>query len=180
MKTRLKPLCVLIFVLAIVLFAVSLISIHFHSAKTFFAINISNIISIGVTIVFSFILVQNLTDERKQREVVDNIIMDLKTSLSDNKYYIITGETDKDSLLDSIRVLANNVDYLSNVNSKFINQNDVTYIKDIFEEYRNLIGDHITDLSYLSKSKKELERKINLIDSKLTNMRLEIYGMKKQ
>ncbi len=180
MKFKLKPLHILILIVVFVLFVLSLISIHYNSAKTFFGINISSVLSIGVTIVFSVVLVQSLTDERKQKEVIDNIIMDLKLSLTDKKYYIITGETDKDSLLDSIRVLANNIDYLSNVNSKFINQNDVAYIKHIFEEYQNLVGDHITDLSYLSKSKKELERKINLIDSKLTNMRLEIYGMKKQ
>ncbi len=180
MKSKLKPLHILIIVVVLVLFIISAISIHYYSAKTFFGINISSVLSIGVTIVFSVVLVQSLTDERKQKDIIDNIIMELKLSLSDNKYYIITSETDKDSLLDSIRVLANNIDYLSNVDSKFINQNDVIYIKNNFDNYQTLIGDHISDLGYLSKSKKELERYINLIDSKLTNMRLEIYGMKKK
>lgn len=174
---KIKPIHVTIIV-AIIAIAVSVLAILKTSAKDFFTINIYHVLSISITIVFSFILAQVFTDERKQKEIIDSIIIEIKKMLYDEKFYKITEQTDKSCLLANIRLISNNIDYLSKVNSKFLNENDVTYIKAYFEEYSEFIGEHIEDLKYLSDSEKSLHKKISLIDSKLNKMRLELYGIK--
>ena len=59
---------------------------------------------------------------------------------------------------------------------KFHIEKEIEFILDAFEEYERFIGNHIDSPDYLAQSKKELQRPLGLIDYKLSEIAIKLYG----
>ena len=88
-------------------------------------------------------------------------------------------EIDSNEAIESInsrkRIVSNRILILDKHAHKFNIAEETTFILQKFHEYEDFIGNHITDLDYLEKSKKELRRPLDLIDSKLSEMMLKLF-----
>ena len=73
------------------------------------------------------------------------------------------------------RDIGNKIQILKRTADLFGTQDDVKFIEEHFEEYRQLIDDHFPDLEYLSKSKKELKRPLELICNQFIEMAIGLY-----
>ena len=61
-------------------------------------------------------------------------------------------------------------------NSSAFKKEDTEFISEKFQEYEQLIGNHISDLDYLIKSKEELLRPLTLMSDKLFSMAFNLFN----
>lgn len=52
---------------------------------------------------------------------------------------------------------------------------DIEYIKSKLDDYEDMTTNHIDDIEHLKKSEKDLKNKIELIDSKCDEIKVELY-----
>lgn len=133
-----------------------------------------NIITILIAIIISYFFVQRKSDVRKQKEIILGLISGLQLQISSEKAYAFSGQTGEEIMMRK-RDISNKIHILSEVQDTFSLQEEVKFICDRFDEYDNLISDHITDLEYLCKSQNELRRPLELINTKLVSMSINLY-----
>lgn len=133
-----------------------------------------NIITILIAIIISYVFVQRKSDIRKQKEIILGLISGLQLQISSEKAYAFSGQTGEEILMRK-RDISNKIHILSEVQDTFSLREEVKFICDRFDEYENLISDHITDLDYLCKSQNELRRPLELISTKLVSMSINLY-----
>ena len=63
------------------------------------------------------------------------------------------------------RDISNRIHTLQSLQAKFGIVEEVKFVAEKYDEYTTFIGNYISDLDYLAKSRKALERPISLIDS---------------
>ena len=73
------------------------------------------------------------------------------------------------------RDISNKIGILNRVKKEFNIEADVDFIFEKFDEYKELIGNHINDPGYLQNSSLELKRPIMLISTKLFDIAFELY-----
>lgn len=174
MKSNTKTIC---FLSLVVVPIVGLCGYNAFRNETFFEINIGTAIAALIAIVISYFLAQNATDERKKKEIIDDLICQIKSLVSDDCCYLIDDNANKETILSKTRNIANCISVLKRLDFKNIDKTNVDYISKEFDQYNDLIGEHIDDLSYLRKSNKELQNHIRLIDNKLDEIRFKLYNL---
>lgn len=173
-KNRKKYIIPSIFLIFIVCLAVYNI---YDQGVEFLKINAGSIVTSLIALFISYYLSQARTDERKQREVIDGIIVELKSDVQDEYLYVITSDTDNRLLLSKIRSILNNIELLRQLKTTEIKKQDIDYIINEFEQYNVFIGDHISDFDYLTKSEKQLKKYLDSVSSKLNKIRLDLYDL---
>lgn len=132
------------------------------------------IITILIAVVISYFFVQRKSDRRKQKDILLDLINKLQLQISSEKAFNFTGQTREEILMRN-RDISNIIHILTEMQDTFSIQDDMDFIRKEIEEYLSLIGDHSTDLEYLVKSQKELERPLNLIANRLVQMSINLF-----
>ncbi len=161
------------------IFLVFILAISGYSAyldyKNFFKVNITAIITVSIAFLFSFLLVQRKTDERKKNDMIDTLIISVIKILSESDLDSFKDEDD----IKKHRTKANsaliNIKLLIEVNPK---QFDIEEIKSIHSDlttYIDLVANHSNDLTHLMKSQPDLEKLITSSHDKLVRLRFKLY-----
>lgn len=133
-----------------------------------------NCITIGIAIVISYYFVQKKNDRRKQKDIVLDLIQDIQILVGQKATYDFSGQKPQDITMRA-RELSNKIHILETIKDDFFISAEVEFVRSKFDEYNDLIGEHIDNLDYLLQSQKELKRPIELIDAKLIETSLRIY-----
>ena len=86
----------------------------------------------------------------------------------------LKGQTQEDITLRN-RDINNKITLIESLNYKFLIKEDIDFVRKYFNEYRELIDDHIADADYLNHSRKELRRPLDLMKNKLFEMSLKLF-----
>lgn len=142
----------------------------------FFYLSISSLLTLFTAIFISFYLVQKNTDQRYQKQIYCSLLSDIQKLVTDPDTYIFNDNTDSKTITSRKRSLSNYIRLVTSHSNRFGLKDEAKFISDKFEEYDNLIGNHISDITYLCKSKEELQRPLDLINNKLYEMMLKLYN----
>lgn len=140
----------------------------------FWDASLVNVITILIAIIISYFFVQRKNDLRKQKDILLNLINGLQLQISSEKAYDFSGQSGEEILMRK-RDISNKIHILSGFQDTFLLQDEMKFVCEKFDEYDALIGDHISDLDYLRKSKNELRRPLDLINNKLISMSINLY-----
>lgn len=141
----------------------------------FWDISFYNIITILIAIVVTYYFTQKNNNEKKKKEEAENILEKIQKIISLEKYYIIDDDFDEKSINMMKRTVNNKIVILEKISKELNIQDEINYIKVKFKEYRELIDEHITDITYLKKSSLELKKILILIDDKIDEIKLKLY-----
>lgn len=164
---------IIVIPLAIVLTV--LVIFNIRNNANFFMISIGSLLTLFVAILISYYFVQRNTDQRYQKEIYVKLLMDIQSFVTNPDIYTFNKEIDTGIITSRKRTLSNYIRLIESHSKKFCLQTEVEFVRKKFDEYDELIGDHISDIEYLSKSKKELQRPLDLINDKLYEMMLKLY-----
>ncbi len=142
--------------------------------EEFWSASAVNIITILIAVVISYFLVQRKSDRRKQKEILLDLINKLRLLIDSEETYDFTGQSREEILMRN-RDISNKVQILTNLQTVFGIEEDMKFIQEKTTEYLSLVGDHSTDLDYLIKSKKELQRPLMLISTRLVSMSINLF-----
>lgn len=129
---------------------------------------------IFIAFYFSYYLIERKNDERRQKEILEEILWRLKDFIEQEEMYNLSQQEPATILMRS-RQVSNQITILNNWKKHFNVEKEVDFICEKFEEYNSIIGNHIDDLNYLEKSSKELERPIKLISDKILELTMNLY-----
>lgn len=149
--------------------------LNYRDNEKFFEASLINIATIVIALCVSFYFTQKRTDERKQKEILLDLLKKIQAITESKEVYRFEGQS-KDKILMRNRDINNKITILETVAPNYISQEDITFIRKKFDEYSELVGDHIGDILYLSKSDKELKRPIELINNKITQISLKLFS----
>lgn len=161
-------------ILSVAVIIVCLINIC-QKNKSFWEMNFSTGLSIIVGIWISFLLVQRQTDIRKKKDALCDLMKSIQNIVTDDDAYLINESITQESLTMRTRDLNNQLGILKKYGCEFGLDDDISFIEEKTKEYEQIIGDHITDLPHLRKSALELQRPLNLIETRLFDMILKLY-----
>ena len=159
-------------------FFVLVLCISVHAAictKSFWDFTISSALTLLVALIISYYLTQRQEDSRNKKEILVGLVNKIQLIIQNPAMTVISMPDEKDSILMRNRSLNNYICILEEHKEEFRIAEDVQFIRDRYDEYRRIIDNHINDVSYLSKSAKELSRPIELMNSKLYELMLKIY-----
>lgn len=177
-KKRLSPEAKFrVFVLLVLVITVGLGGLILYNIKTnpsFWETSVSSCITIIIALVFSYWLVQRKNDLRKQKEILASLLFDLRTQFEKEDMYDLS-QMSPSSINMRNRDISNKIGILDSVKEEFSIAADVDFIYEKFDEYKELIGNHINDSGYLQNSSFELKRPIMLISTKLFEIAFGLY-----
>lgn len=159
-------------------FVFGLFGLAYYNFKTntlFLIAPAYTILNLLVAVVFAYYLAQRKNDERKLKEKAEDLIDKIQIAINDERSYRVTTKQDVDCLKIRQRTISNQIDILFSLKDKLSCTGNIEYIKEKYIEYKELTGNHIEDLEYLTKSEKDLLNKILLIDNKLDEMKMDLY-----
>lgn len=142
--------------------------------NTFFKASATTFITIGIAIFVSYYLVQRDNNRRKQKDVVYDFILKFQSFIEQEHMYNFDGQKSEEILMRT-RDFNNRIDILESVKNKYNFSSEIDFIRNKFEEYNCFIGDNINKLDYLYNSQTALKRPLDLINSKLVVIALELY-----
>lgn len=172
MNKRLKAFGIIIILILLII----LVAYNICNNSTFFELSISSLLTLFTAIFISFYLVQRNTDQRYQKQIYCNLLFEIQKFVTNPSNYTFNENTDSINITTQKRVLSNYLGIVNSHSEKFGLEKEAKFIFDKYTEYDNLIGNHITDITYLSKSKEELQRPLDLINSKVYEMMLKLYN----
>lgn len=159
----------------IIIIGTAFIAIYnFQINSKFWEASAINCISIIVAVLVAYFFVQRQNNRRKQNELLLELLLQLRTQISDVTAYDFSKQTSSEINMRK-RSISNKVDLILKHNSAF-KKEDTEFISDKFKEYEQLIGNHINDIDYLTKSREELFRPLNLMNDKLFSMALDLFS----
>ncbi len=147
------------------------------NGSNFFNITIGEIMTIAVAVYFAYYLAQMNTDARVRKGIYTKILQDLQNLAEDRDSYVIDVTSfDKKKLMMTKRKFNNCVTILK----RYANAMNVKTLVDTIEkhvnEYAELLGNHIDDIEYLSKSENELRRPLDLIVTEVPEIMMKLYS----
>lgn len=145
------------------------------SNPNFWEIGFSSCVSILIAAWVSFFLVQRQTDLRKKKDALVSLMTSIQDIVTNEDAYLIDEKVTSQSLTMRTRDLSNHLGILKKYGEEFNLDEDIKFIEERTNEYKEIIGDHITDIEHLSKSALELQRPLNLIEARLFEMILKLY-----
>lgn len=154
------------------------IAIGFHNYKTnsnFWSASAVNCVTIIVAIFISYWLTQKGNDKRKQKEILANLVFNIRLKIDQEDMYKLGDKSTQDINMRN-RDITNMIDVLEGVKSRFRIETEVAFVAEKFDEYKELIGKHIDDRDYLEKSQDELKRPVLLMSNKLFEIALSLYN----
>ncbi len=167
----------------ITIFSVAVIITSIYSIVTsedYFALNVSDTLTLGVTIGIAFWISNYRDDQRKMKEHVEGILSKIQETVTDNSFYSMPSNDPTGAIgtrISSTNKRLNNYINVLKSYGKMLNfEKDASYIEEQFVEYKNFMGEHIKDFDYLSKSGTVLKKFSDNIDSKCEYIILHFYS----
>jgi hypothetical protein len=148
----------------------------YKHSESFFSISFSGVITVSMN---AFILLfitlyfnQANNDSQKRKEILRSVLVQLQ-----DKFYAIApaNAVDKEHILTENRHLNNLIRILEERSDEFNIKSEIGFIRQRFDEYKDLMESHINDTDYLHKSQKEINRPIELIHPKIIEAMLNLY-----
>lgn len=163
-------------VLIALILLIILITYNIINNEKFFELSISALLTLFTAIFISFYLVQRNTDLRYQKQIYCNLLMDIQKLVTNPDTYTFDKNTDVRTITSKKRTLSNYIGLVNLHSKKFELEQEANFIREKFKEYDEFLGNHISDITYLSKSKEDLRRPLDLINDKLYEMMLKLYN----
>lgn len=163
-----------IVVIALIIAFVCFFVFNMNNNPKFWEATAVNCITMVIAVVVSYGLVQRNSDRRKQKEIVAGLISDLRGIIRRQDMYDLKEKT-ADEINMRNREISNLLEILHAVEEEYAIEEGVGFVQEKFDEYREFVGDHITDIEYLCNSKKELQRPLSLMDNRLLQIAISLY-----
>lgn len=146
--------------------------------KEFFKIPLYNLLNIAIAIIFAYYFVQKRNDERKLKEIIEDVIEKIQLGVDCDIDDIDI--TKREDILQSFRKVNNKMNILTNIEDKLNIAPEVEYIKRNFLEFRQIITDNIEnkDFFHEDENKMNLKRLQNLIIDKSDELKIMLYHKK--
>lgn len=160
---------------AILIFAIVVLCWNIVKNPNFMRASISQVLTLFATIFITFLAVQLRNDERKQKEHVEDILADIQEKILAEPFNKIDTNTNTKLITLTNRSISNKMNTLEGYCHKFKFVEEMNYIKNKLQDYKEFVDGHITDLEYLEKSNEELIKYSESISSKCDAIRQKIY-----
>ena len=155
---------------------ISLILFNIYTdGSVFLKISIGQVLTLFVAIYFAFYLTQRNDDLRMRKEVYKKILEEVQEIAENRENYEISENTDMDRLKMTKRSLSNYSEMIKRYSKDLNVDYQVNKICGHVDEYINLLGNHIDDKEYLSKSTSDLFRPLELINNEVIEAMIELY-----
>lgn len=136
----------------------------------FFEISIAQMLTVLVALGIAFWASQYENDRRKAKEHVEKMLIKLQEMVSANSFCSIPSTGDTNDIRKNINITNRKINNYINILKKYGKTLGFTkyidYIDSEFDSYKKIIGDHINDLDYLSKTESEFRRIASNIELK--------------
>ena len=142
--------------------------------QDFWKISIFNGITMLWTIGLSFVITQQFGRYNKQIDIVQKVLNQLLDLTNESDLCRIHPNTDSESLLMRNRQIQNQLGILKSCAGKFGIAKDIEFLQEQFSEYSKVIGEHIHDIDYLSKSETVLARPIKNMSNRIYDLMLKL------
>lgn len=153
----------------------ALFNIFSDLSNTFFEISISTCLTALIAIWLSFTYTQKRIDTRSQKETLVHLLNSIRATIEVQEAYRILENTTDTELTMRNRNLNNYVDILARYADRFNVKDEVGFVKEHIKEYTDMVGEHLSDKEYLSKSERELRRPLDLVSSKIYDIMMKLY-----
>lgn len=142
---------------------------------TFWDASCTSIISLIIALVVAFYFVQLRTDERKQKEIVEKLVDQIRVfALDYNTTHWPDSFDDKETLL-KIRRIRNKIDILGKYSALFNYQQELNEIKKNFEKYEETVDEHQNDVNHLKQCTSEFCKWMDNINSRCDELIYKLY-----
>lgn len=155
----------------IVIIVLSILNID-KTGEAFFDITFVQALTLLITFFLTIFVNQFFNNDKKINENIEKIAFNIQNAVTKKSFYEIDSsnfEFTKDFSMLKKRI-SNQISILMIYNKKVSIKKYISYIDSEFNKYTGLVSDHINDLDYLSKSKKELFNYSQNIDFKCEEM----------
>ena len=165
----------------ILLIAASIISIviwviyNIKYNDNFFQTPIIYILNLIVAVVFTYYFTQKKNDNRRFKEEICGILDKVQILINDPRLGNFSSEEDVQYAIMMHRTVSNKIQILED-NKEILNiSSDIKVIRDKFNQYRDLVGNHNNDLEYLSKSSADMKGITSIIDDRIDKIRISLF-----
>lgn len=145
------------------------------NGNDFWTFNVANCLTLLITVWLSFYIVQRNSAVKNQKEALIRLLAAIQSVATDEKSYIISENDDKKMLTMRKRKLSNYLSVLTEYGRNLCDKEDIQFVSDKFEEYDSIIGNHIEDVKHLSEAREDLQRPLDLIDTRIYEMIMKLY-----
>lgn len=169
----------LVMIIIVISIIISILNLLVFDSCNFLKVNIAQILTIVVAVLIAFWATQKKTEERRIKDQIEKVTYKIQEVVVSPNF--VTFDTS-----DS----AENVQKLINMNTRKINncvtvlkeyseifdiKDEINYISEQVNSYRNFVSVKINDLDYLSKSETHLRMLSKNINSKCDYIILKLY-----
>lgn len=166
-------------IILIILIAIASIYSFFCAREIFLSISLAQALTLLVAIGIAFHATQYRNDERKVKEQIEKVLEKMQTIVTDPSFYTfkITDELEgtKNRNRMMTRKLSNCINVLAEYSKDCGLEKEIDYLRREYQEYNELVSDHINDMDYLAKSVKQLKLHAENIDSKCDYITVALY-----
>jgi len=158
--------------IVIVLLVLGGLAIKNFGNENFWEANLIQILTLLLTSILSFYLVQHLTDKRRKVDCIDHILCEIQCSLE-------TDETIYSDCKEALRkqgTIANRIKLLKEYSFSQI-QSEIEYISKEFEETRDLYSNHFQKAEGLEPIIDDINRHKDNIMLKCDKIRIMLYNL---
>lgn len=159
-------------IIVIAIISTILIIVNGIKNEDFLTANITQILSLLVTAIFSVYFVQRLTDRRRKTDCFEQILREIKLGIYDEKTFL---STSREALMFQASI-ANKIKHLQEYAFSQI-KDDLKYIEDEYTELRELYGNHNDSAESLEKIRLDIVRHQNNIGDKIDKIQLMLYEL---
>ena len=154
----------------------SIVAIHVNGKKIFWNINIGQVLTILITGIVFFNITNVISSRTKKNDKFMELVEKLQKNLEDERIIHINSQEDVDFVKIRTRKLANIVNCMKSmeINNEHVEKH-IEYIDSRLNDYEEITTNHINDIEHLKKSAKDLENKVELIDSRCDEIKVELY-----
>lgn len=173
-KSKIKYVKVIVLIiLLIVLIILSYLNIK-KDICNFFRISIGNVLTIGVAIIVSYVLVEQHSDDLKRKEALIRLLEAIQELVNNSNLWLVNDNSTSFMTMGK-RQLNNYIDILKSYSNFFEIGTEVNQIINKSDEYSEFLGNHISDTEYLKQSVNDLQRPLLLIDSETHKIIFKLY-----
>lgn len=143
-----------------------------YNSASFWNASLIQILTLLVAAGLSFFFVQRLTDKRRKIDCYEHILNEIQNIIDNNPTIF---SIDKEALVLQQSV-ANKIKYLQE-HSFSQTKTDLEYIREHFNELRELYGNHKQNYGSLKSIESDMMRHKTNISDKIDKIKLELYDM---
>lgn len=150
-----------------------------NSLPDFWNVNVAQLITPLVALLIAFWATQFKNDQRKAKEHAEKIIMTIQNLVTSEQFSAIpsdgVAEDIRKDILTRNRTLSNRLQILEEYSKALNFSDEFKIINEKFNDYKTKIGEHISNLGYLSETEAEFRKIAESIDFQCESIILKFY-----